>query len=148
MTVVVEGACWPGLVNPPKRYATWKRCEPDGTSWAYWVLGAETTRDGGFVIETKPRFRRLGYWLFLPAGLSIMGGFGIDYRTLGEAKAAAYLPAGELVKLHKAAIAAHAARWIALCGSNMSEREWIAKHFDVDAATLDRVFNDSSVKSA
>ena len=66
----------------------WTRLPKDGTTYAYWQSC------DGCLIETKPRFRRIGYQLMVPANVS-----GLDrniyatYPSLRAAQAATDAPA-------------------------------------------------------
>ena len=67
--------------DTPRR---WTKLPDDGTSYAYWQS------DDGCLIETKPRFRRMGYLLSIPASVSGMERTThATYPTLREAKVAA-----------------------------------------------------------
>lgn len=77
----------------------WRKAPPDGTSFAYWDA------EGGWFIETKPRFRpAIPYELHTP-----WNGWPIQCRTLADAKAIAALPREEIIDLHRAALEAFAA---------------------------------------
>ncbi len=84
-----------------KGYERWKKCPSDGTSYSCWVLGAERPADGGFLIETKPRFGGMGYFLFLPHSIAVLPGYGIKYERLKAAKLAAEMPVRTLIELHR-----------------------------------------------
>lgn len=105
-----------------KGYERWKKCRPDGTSYAYWILGAERPADGGFLIETKPRFRGMGYFLFLPHSIGLLPGYGIRYDTLREAKAAAEMPVGNLVEMHRYSILQTLGVFASWAGVSLAEK--------------------------
>jgi len=110
--------------KPPrlKGYERWKRTRSDGTSYAYWLLGAETCLEGGFVIETKPRFRGMPYSLYLPHAIALMPGYGILYERLKDAKAAADLPVDSLQQLQRFSILSRFALYAAWGGESSEDR--------------------------
>lgn len=92
----------------------WRKAPPDGTSYAYWEA------DGGWVIETKPRFRpAIPYELTTP-----WKGWPIQCRTLAEAKAIASLPREQIIDLHRAALEAFAAALAGWQGHARCTPQW------------------------
>lgn len=77
-----------------RRGLRWRKAPPDGTSFAYWDA------DGGWFIETKPRWRpAIPYELHTP-----WKGWPIQCRTLSDAKAIAALPREQIIDRHRAAL--------------------------------------------
>jgi hypothetical protein len=114
----------PGSHKPPRLhgYERWKRAPSDGTSYVYWILGAESCREGGFLIETKPRFRNMPYSLYLPHCIALMTGYPILYERLKDAKEAAELPVESLQQLQRSSILGHFALMAAWGGSSTESR--------------------------
>lgn len=110
--------------KPPrlKGYERWKKTPSDGTSYVYWILGAETCREGGFLIETKPRFRSMPYSLYLPYSIALMPGYAIQYERLMDAKSVAELPVESLQQLQRSAIFGHFALLAAWGGKSIEDR--------------------------
>jgi hypothetical protein len=110
--------------KPPrlKGYERWKKAPSDGTSYVYWILGAETCREGGFLIETKPRFRNMPYSLYLPYAIALMPGYGIPYERLIDAKAAAELPVDSLQQLQRSSIISFFSQLASWGGSSAEDR--------------------------